>query len=246
MSVPERFSPLVLARLAGIFGVIGIVTGAFDIGYVHGTLIVEGNPSATFHNILTHATLFRSGFAAHLLLLLCNIPSEIIAFLLFRRVNIVVAAVSASCGLIGTAIEGLDMLAAYVPLALAANANLLEAFTPAQLQQLSFASIQLQDAGLLISFVFYGLDELLGGYQVVRSGFMPRVIGVLLSIAGFCYLANGFMKFLAPSLDAWLNPYIAFASFPGEASFALWLAIAGINVAKWRAWGNGHADPILS
>ncbi|MGO9302474.1 MAG: DUF4386 family protein [Candidatus Korobacteraceae bacterium] len=65
-SQPERFSPLLLARVAGIVGLLGIVAGAFDIGYVHGTLVVAGNPAATLHNILAHEALFRLGFSAHL------------------------------------------------------------------------------------------------------------------------------------------------------------------------------------
>ncbi|GLQ47458.1 hypothetical protein GCM10007862_25090 [Dyella lipolytica] len=232
----ERFPPRRLARIAGILALIGIVTGAFDIGYVRNALIVNGDVAATVHNILAHETLFRFGFSAHLLLLLCNIPGEIIIFILMRRVNVIVAATAMCCGLVGTAIEGLDMLNAYVPLKLAIEGSNLGAFNPEQLQVLSYVSLQLQDAGLLISFVFYGLDELLGGYLIFRSGFLPRLIGILFSLAGLCYFTHGFLSFLAPSLDARLYPYILFPCLPGEGSTALWLAIVGLNVEKWRMW----------
>jgi hypothetical protein len=115
----EQFSPRLLARLVGILGLIGIVTGAFDIGYVQNTLIVAGNPSATLHNILAHETLFRWGFASHLFELSLNIPGEIIGFYLFRRVNVIVAAIALCCRTVGIAIEAVDLLAAYVPLKLA-------------------------------------------------------------------------------------------------------------------------------
>jgi hypothetical protein len=231
-----RFNPRVLARLAGIFSLIGIVTGAFDLGYVRTTLVVDGNAVATVHNILTHATLFRAGFASHLLLLLCNIPAEILFFVLFRRVNPIVAAVILCCGLVGTAIESLDMLNAYVPLKLAAEGSSLGAFSPQQVLTLSYVSVQLQNVGLLISFVFYGVDEMLGGFLIIRSGFLPRIIGVLLSLSGLCYFTQGFLSVLSPSLDARLFPYILFPCLPGEGATALWLAIVGLNVAKWRAW----------
>jgi hypothetical protein len=235
-SYVERFSPLVLARTAGILSLIGIMTGAFDIGYVRSTLIVAGNASATVHNILAHETLFRAGFAAHLLLLLCNIPGEIISFILLRRVNVIIAATAMACGLVGTAIEGLDMLTAYVPLKLAAEGNALAAFNPVQLQALSYISVQLQDAGLLISFVFYGLDEIAAGFLIFRSRFLPRILGIMLGLSGLCYFSHGFLSFLAPSLDARLSPYILFPCLPGEGSISLWLAIMGLNVAKWREW----------
>jgi Domain of unknown function (DUF4386) len=75
----EEFSPRLLARILGILGLVGILTGAFDIGYVQSTLIVAGNPSATLHTISTHQTLFRLGFSSHLFELVLNIPAEIIA-----------------------------------------------------------------------------------------------------------------------------------------------------------------------
>jgi len=241
----DRFNPRLLARLAGSFALIGIAAGAFDIGYVRGTLTVAGDPSATVQNILAHPTLFRAGFAAHLLLLLCNVPNEILFFLLLRRVNGVVTAIAMACGLIGTAIESLNLLNNYVPLLLAAQAHALAAFNPAQLQALSYTAVQLQDAGLLISFVFYGLDEVLSGLMIFRSRFLPRVLGILLSLAGLCYFTDGFLSFLAPALINRLYPYILYPCFPGEFSIALWMAIVGLNVSKWRAWNSTatlHAD----
>lgn len=235
---PERFSPLVLARIVGIVSLIGIVTGAFDIGYVRSALIVPGDAVATMHNIATHETLFRLGFTAHVVLLLCNVPNEVISFILFRRVNVVVAAVAMGCGLVGTAIEGLDMLNAYVPLKLAAEGGVMAVFTPGQLQALSYLSLQLQDTGLLISFAFYGLDEMLAGYLIYRSGFLPRILGVLLSLSGLCYFADAFTGFVAPALQSRLLPYLLFPCLPGEGSLALWLAIMGLNVNRWRAWAT--------
>ena len=228
-------SPLLLARIAGILALGGIVAGAFDIGYVHNALIVPGNAAETVHNILAHEALFRVGFSAHLFEMLLNIAGEIIFFLLLRRVNLVLAAIAMCCGLIGTAIESVDLLNAYVPLKLALESNALGALSPAQLQTLSYLFVQLQDTGLVISFLFYGLDELASGFLIFRSGFLPRIIGVLLGISGFCYFTHSFLSFLAPSLDGRLYPYILYACLPGEASIALWMAIVGLNVAKWRA-----------
>jgi len=235
-SDPEGLSPLFLARTLGILGLLGIVTGAFSIGYVQNALIVAGNPSATLHNILTHETLFRLGFSSHLIEQLLNIAGEIIGFVLFRRVNAIIAALSLLCGLVGIAIETVDLLIAYLPLQLALGGSALSAFSPEQLHALSLLSTQLQQAGLLLSWVFYGVDELTTGYLIFRSRFLPRALGVLLGLAGLCYFAHGLLSFLAPSFDARLYAYIQYASLPGEALTSLWLATVGLNVAKWRAW----------
>jgi len=232
----ERFSPLFWARIVGIAGLLGIMTGAFDIGYVQSTLIVASNPSATLHNILAHETLFRLGFSAHLFELLLNIIGEITAFYLFRRVNIIVATLSLCAGMVGTAVEAGILLIGYVPLKLAIAGDALGAFRPEQLHAFAYFSTQLQQAGLLLSWVFYGFDELAGGFLIFRSGFLPRVLGVLLGISGLCYLTNGFLSFLAPSLDARLYSYLSFACLPGEALSSLWMATVGLNVANWRTW----------
>jgi hypothetical protein len=232
----EGFSPRLLARILGILGLVGILTGAFDIGYVQSSLIVAGNPSATLHNILAHETLFRLGFSAHLFELVINIPGEIIGFYLFRRVNVIVAAVSLCCGVVGIAVEAVALLIAYAPLKLAIEGSALGTFSPEQLHAVAHISAQLQQAGLLLSWVFYGIDELTSGFLFFRSGFLPRVLVVLLGVSGLCYFTHGFLSFLAPSLDARLYPYILFPCLPGEGLSSLWLATVGLNVAKWRAW----------
>jgi hypothetical protein len=232
----EGFSPLLLARIVGIVGLAGIATGAFDIGYVQSALIVAGKPAVTLHNIQAHETLFRLGFSAHLFELLLNIPEEIIAFYLFRRVNVIVASVSLCAGVVGIAVEAVALLIAYVPLKLAIAGSALGPFSPEQLHAFAHFSTQLQQAGLLLSWVFYGFDELAGGFLIFRSGFLPRVLGVLLGISGLCYLSNGFLSFLAPSLDARLSSYLSFACLPGELLSSLWMATVGLNVAKWKAW----------
>ncbi len=232
----ERFSPRTLARILGIAGLLGIVAGAFDIGYVQGTLIVLGNPAATLHNMVAHETLFRMGFSAHLFELLLNILGEILTFYLFRRVNILIAATALCCGIVGISVEAVDLLTAYVPLKFALEGSALSSFSNDQMYALADLSAQVQRAGLLLSFVFYGVDELATGFLIFRSGFLPRILGILLALSGLCYFTHGFLSFLAPALDARLYPYILYPCLPGEGLSSLWFATVGLNVAKWRAW----------
>jgi hypothetical protein len=231
-----RFSPVKLARIAGVFSLIGIAFGAFDIGHIRGALILAGDPAATANNILAHEALYRAGFTGHIIELLCNAIGEVIYFYLLWRVNLIVAAIALFCGFVGIAVEGLDMLASYLPLKLAAEDGALSAFNAEQQQALSYFAVQLQDSGLLISFVFYGFDELLSGYLMFRSRFLPRAIGVLLSLAGFCYVTNSLLTFAVPALDAKVYPAILYACFPGEFLSSLWMATVGLNAAKWRQW----------
>ena len=79
--------------------------------------------------------------------------------------------------------------------------------------------------------IFFGINCLLTGYLVIRSGFLPRFIGALVIAAGLVYLTGSFILFLAPALSAgfeiaYLIPLIA------ELSFCLWLLIMGVKVRQ--------------
>ncbi|HKS96571.1 MAG TPA: DUF4386 domain-containing protein, partial [Terriglobia bacterium] len=93
--------------------------------------------------------------------------------------------------------------------------------------------LQLHAQGSNISMVLLGCYNLLIGYLIFRSIFLPRILGVLLAISGLCYLMNSFANFLSPAFAARLLPWIL---IPGVAELllALWLVVRGVNVARWR------------
>lgn len=231
----ERFSPLVLARILGGIGLFGIAAGAFDIGYVHDQVVVSGDAAATAGHLLAYEAMFRSGIALHLAMVLLNVVAEVIGFYVFRRVNPLIATISLGCGLVGAAVEGLGMVGSVLPLQIAGS-QAMDAFSAAQRQDLSYLSLQMQQTGLLISFLFWGLDEVLTGYLIFRSGFLPRILGVLLGISGFLYLSDPILTFGAPAVGAWVFPAALGLCLPGELLSSLWMATVGLNVSRWRAW----------
>jgi len=72
------------------------------------------------------------------------------------------------------------------------------------------------------------------GYLIFRSTFLPRILGVLMAIAGSSYLTNSFAGFLAPELRAHLLPYILVPCGVAELSLTLWLLVMGVNVQRWK------------
>lgn len=230
---PERFSPLVLARLFGWIGLFGIATGSFDIGYVHSHIVVSGNAAATAANLLAHQAMFRAGIALHLLMVLLNVIAEVIAFYIFRRVNPLIATIALCAGVVGAATESLAMLGSVLPLQIA-GAEAMGMLSAAQGHALSYLSLQLQQAGLRVSFLFWGLDELLLGYLIFRSGFLSRIFGILLSISGLLYLTDPLLSFAMPPLAARIFPFGLALCVPGEFLSELWMATVGLNVERWR------------
>jgi hypothetical protein len=110
----------------------------------------------------------------------------------------------------------------------------LEAFDPQQLHALAYLSLRLHGYGFAIGLIFFGFTIVLLGYLIYRSGYLPRIIGVLLVIGGLGYLTNSFAQILGPALAASLLPWDLLPASLGELGLALWLTVKGINVQKWK------------
>lgn len=68
---------------------------------------------------------------------------------------------------------------------------------------------------------------------IFKSGYFPRVFGLLMALAGLCYLVNSFALLLAPALASALFPFVLPPAFVGELGFALWLVFKGVDVEQW-------------
>jgi len=81
--------------------------------------------------------------------------------------------------------------------------------------------------------IFFGFFNLFTGYLIFRSTFLPRIIGVLLSFAGACYLINYFTWFANPALGERLLRYLIWEGSAGELTLVFWLLVFGVNSRKW-------------
>jgi hypothetical protein len=235
--VTERIaeaSPRHLARIAGALYLIIIVGGLFATGYVPAALVVPSDAAATAHNILAHELLYRLGLVAHIIVLPCNIPLAVIFYDLFKVVNRRLSLLVVFFTLVGTSVEGANLLNQFAPLMLLGGRHYLSVFTTEQLQALAYMPLDPQAISYDIQQVFYAYYLLAAGYLVFRSTFLPRTVGVLLAIGGLCYLTYSFATFLAPGFAAHLVPYIQLPSGVGELSLCLWLLVLGVNAARWK------------
>jgi hypothetical protein len=222
------------ARIAGFLYLIVIVGGIFAEVFVRGRLVVHGDAAATAHNIVTHELLYRWGFAVEVFYCaFCNIPILLIFYNLFKVVNKNLALLMVFFDLVTTATESISMLAHYAPLVFLGGGHYLSAFTLEQLQAAAYISLQLFEHGFAISLVFFGFDCIVTAYLILRSIFLPRILGVLLAIEGLGYLINSFTGFLAPALQARIFPYFMVTGI-GEVALCLWLLVMGVNVQRWQ------------
>jgi hypothetical protein len=226
-------SPQIYARIAGVLYLI-IIAGGMFAEAVREQVVVSGDAGATARNILAHELVYRLGFAAGVVVCSCNIPLALIFYEFFKLVNRSLSLLAVFFILVSTAIESVNLLNHFAPLILLGGRRYLNVFTAEQLQALSYVSLRLQSAGYNISLAVFGFFCLVTGHLIFRSTFLPRILGVLLAIAGLCYLTNSFADFLFPPFSAHLFPYILVPCFVAELSLCLWLLVMGVNVPKWK------------
>ena len=96
--------------------------------------------------------------------------------------------------------------------------------------------LRLPSAGVISALLndFSGCQCLVLGYLIFRSGYLPKIPGVLMQIAGPSYLINSFALFLAPTFADMIFPAVLVPAFIGESSLCLWLIVKGVNVPKWE------------
>jgi hypothetical protein len=203
-------SPLTLARVAGALYLSLLPLGLFGVLF--------SDPSS------------RLGIVSALLVQIVNIFVVLALYRLLKPVNKNMAALMVIFLLLGVPIAMLNELNQFAVLMLSSGADYLSVFTAGQLHALVLFFLHLHDIGINIAGIFWGLWLLPMGYLVFKSGFLPRILGILLMIGCAGYLIQSFATFLIP--DFQVN--IALFTFWGEVLFPLWLVIRGVNVEQWK------------
>jgi Domain of unknown function (DUF4386) len=225
-------SPRFQARMAGVFAWIGTTEG-FAI-WVRSRLVVDSDAAATAHNILAHERLYRWGFVGDVISCVAFIIYTILLYDLFRPVSRRLSLLAAVSNLVGEAIQlsiGVFLLA---PLAVLEGTRSSSAVDVAQSQTQALMFLNFYDYGYAISMVLFGFWNILTGYLIFRSTFLPRILGVLLAISGLYYQIDNFVWFLSPAFAAaHLEPYV-FVIGMAELLLALWLVVMGVNEQRWK------------
>jgi hypothetical protein len=221
------------ARIAGALYLIVIAGGLFAEAVVLGSLTVRGDAAATARSIAANESLWRWGIGVHFLYLACaGIAMYVLFYLLFRRAQPTLALAAFAFAITSAAIEGASLLQLYVPLAIIENQSALAGMSEGERHALAYLAIQLYETGFGFALLFFSGFCAAIGLLILRSRLVPRVIGVMMVLAGICYLVNSLATIVAPGLAALLFPWILLPCLVGEASLAMWLVVKGVDAAK--------------
>lgn len=218
-----------LARAAGFLYLITIVSGGFAEVFVREGLTVYGDAVATAQNILASEQMYRFGFVADLVCILCGTFLSIIFFILFKPVNKNLSLLALLFSIIATAVMAVNLLNQLAPLLLLHNSSYQDTFSIAQLQTLSLFFLNLQSQGYNISLFLFAFYFPIIGYLIYKSNFLPKILGIIYTFAGVGYFINAIAWFLFPHLASYLFPYVLLPSFIGEVSMSGWLIVKGVK-----------------
>jgi hypothetical protein len=210
-----------------------IITGVFA-QVVRSTLIVTGDAAATASKIMASESLFRIGFISDLIMVIFYLLMGLVFYELLKPVNKSVALLMLLMNLAGVPMLGINMLNQFATLLLMSGAGYLAVFGADQLHALGMFFFDLHEYGYSIAVISWGFYLLPLGYLVFKSGYFPRILGVLLMLASFGDLIQFLQIFLFPSYEVISYPGLAVAMI-AEFSFAFWLLIKGANVQQIEA-----------
>ncbi|HTT32246.1 MAG TPA: DUF4386 domain-containing protein [Methylomirabilota bacterium] len=214
------------ARVAGLVYFLASLPAPFVLIYIPGKLIVRGDAAATAHNILASESLFRIGIVGELLSFAAFLFVPLALYRLLKGVDKAQASVMVALIGVSLPISLVNVLNSIAALTILRGPDYLSVFSQPQREALAMLFLKLHGQGFLIAEIFWGLWLVPFGVLVFKSGFLPRILGMLLIAACFGYLAESLTPLLLPHYVDTVGRFTKFLT-PCELPIILWLLIMG-------------------
>ena len=214
------------ARRAGLLYLATCITAPFAFIYVPGAIFVAGNATATAERIRESALMLRMSIASELFM--CTMmPIAVLAlYQLFKQVNQKLAITMAVLYVVAVPIQLVNVVNQIAAMILTSGAGFLSVFGKDQLDALAYLFMRLHSRGLEVAQVFWGVWLVPYGLVVMRSRFIPRILGAILIVAGAGYVLNSGASLLVPQYSHIVSQIATVLEF-GEVPMLFWLLIWG-------------------
>ncbi len=213
------------------------VIGPFSLMYVPATLIVFGDATTTANNIMANELLFRMGIAGSLITQIIQILVVLVLYKLLKPVSKNYASLMVAFALVGVPMAMLNTLNQVAALILLNGADFLKVLGTDQLHSQMMFFLDLNKQGVFIPTIFWGLWLFPFGYLIYKSGYFPKILGVLVMMGCIGYLLDSFTHILLPNYadyEAILDPVIFLLTF-GELPFMAWVLFKGAKIPEMKS-----------
>jgi uncharacterized protein DUF4386 len=222
-----------IARTAGLLYLVVIATGIFSLAYVPSRITAGGNALATVNNIARAESLFRLGIVSELIQYTVWLLLPFALYRLLHKVNRNAALLMVVLVIVSIPISFANVANKLDVLSLLGGAHSAGTFTIDQLNAQVMLSLAAYHNRILIAEIFWGLWLLPFGYLVFKSGFLPRILGILLMMGCFGYLIDSFGSLLFPGYTTTIIPsFIMLPASFGEIGTCLWLLVVGAGTPR--------------
>ena len=221
------------ARIAGLLYLLLVITGVYGIMYIPSQIIVPGDSVSTAKNIISNELLFRTGVLNDIISNTIFLFLVLVLYRLFKQVNENQAKLMFALVLVQ--IPVVFMMEAFnITSLMILKGEILKTFELSQRQDLAMLFLKINDYGTLPLEMFWGLWLLPFGLLVYKSGFIPRIFGILLAIAGIAYMIDCTIAILFPSYSSFVKYPTLLLVAIGEISITLWLLIKGVKTKEQK------------
>lgn len=222
------------ARIAGLLYFLVGITAPIGLVYVPGKLIVSGDATATADRLRASEWLLRVGMGSELFHQVIGIFLVLALYRLFKAVSETLAVHMVVLSLAPVPIMFLNVLNEVAALLLTGSTAYLSVLEQPQRDAMALMFLRLHGQGINLASIFWGLWLFPFGMLVIRSGFIPRILGYLMMIAGFAYLASAATTVLMPQYAKLVGQYAMILEI-GEVPIMLWLLIWGARTRPAEA-----------
>jgi Domain of unknown function (DUF4386) len=232
----RKISPRFLARMLFLLALLEGQASVWGQLRIPGKLLVSTDAAATAAHVLGNESLFRLGLALGVLAVAFNTARMVVSYVLFRPVGRIPALLMACFGLVAIALQVGSILFQLPVLAVLRGGKDYGAFNPEQLQSLALLFFRWNGQAFNLYLAFFGFWCMLVGYVIHKSTFLPRILGILMVIAG-----TGYSTYLWPPFANYLYP-CNLALGIGELLLGLWLLVFGVNVERWKEQARATSE----
>jgi hypothetical protein len=217
------------ARAAGVAMLLSIVFGFLGEMYLPGKIIVSGNAAATAANITAHPTLFRLTFASYLVEGFCDVALCVFFYVLLKPVDRNLALLSAFFGIVSMVTFAIAQSSSFAASLVLRDIGGMAAFTLEQRQALALLCMRIAGMIAWLFLCMYGTASMIRGYLIMRSQYLPKVLGILLMIGGAGFFVRSATYLLAPKYS---SPLLLLPMALAGIPMMLWLLARGIDVRR--------------